>query len=86
MYEVEAIEYQLELPIGTRFYFWNRLYEVVESEEEDFCCSKCALSEEKELCLVMNCNEGAKYYYGDERHDKKYIFFKEVEQSRGEEQ
>ena len=83
MYEVEEIEFQLELPIGTRFYFYNLLYEVVESKEGDFCCSKCAFCDsEKALCCVMNCNEGARYYYGYERHDKKYIFFKEVEQSK----
>lgn len=85
MYDVETIEYMLDLPIGTRFYFGNHLYEVVESKEGDFCCSKCAFCDsEKELCLAMNCNEGARYYYGYERHDKKYIFFKEVEEIEGE--
>lgn len=87
MGDIEELEYSLELPIGTKFYYWNRLYEVVESEGGDFCCSKCAFcNREEKLCYVMNCNEGARYYCGYERHDKKYIFFKEVEQSRGEEQ
>ena len=84
MYEVDAIEYRLELPIGTRFYFWDRLYEVVESEEKDRCCSKCAFcNREEELCHVMNCNERIEYYGINGRHDKKYIYFKEVEEIEG---
>lgn len=87
MYEVEEIAFLLELPIGTRFYFGEQLFEVVESKEGNFCCSKCAFSKsEKAFCDVMNCNEGAKYRYGYERHDKKYVFIKEVEQSKEEKQ
>lgn len=83
MYEVEEIEFRLELPIGTRFYFWDHLYEVVESEEGYWCCSKCAFRSEGALCHVMNCNERIEYdgVYG--RKDKKYIYFKEVEEIEG---
>ena len=34
-------------------------------------------NEEKEICHVMKCND---------RHDKKFIFFKEIEETKEEEQ
>lgn len=33
-YNIEAIYNSLELPVGTRFYFRNVLYEVAELEEQ----------------------------------------------------
>ena len=35
MGDIEEIEYSLELPIGTKFYYWNYLYEVIESERKN---------------------------------------------------
>ena len=79
---IEKIKRSLELPIGTRFYFCGRLYEVFESEEENSCCSKCAFfGSEKGLCYVMNCNEKLEFYGICDRNDKKYIYFKEVEKA-----
>ena len=34
MGDIEEIGCSLELPIGTKFYYWNHLYEVVESERK----------------------------------------------------
>ena len=71
---IEEIEYSLELPIGTRLYYKNRLLEVVESEEDRFRCLECALVTEfmDELgCQISRC-------FGFERHDRKRIIFKEV--------
>ena len=69
------IERSLELPIGTRFCFWDSIYEVAELDEgEEWGCSRCALAGEENICEVMNCN-----HY---RQDKKRIFFKEVEATK----
>ena len=78
--DIEEIECSLELPIGTKFYYWNRLYEVVESERKDFCCLKCAFWEEiinDPMCQVMNC--GGHGY--TKRFDGKRVIFKEVEKA-----
>ena len=72
----EEIEYSLELTIGTRFYFQNRLYEVVESNLS-YCCPKCAFFNgffNNDMCKIAICHE-------DDRHDKKHIFFKEIEKA-----
>lgn len=76
MANIEEIEHSIEMPVGTRFYFRNRLYEVVESKGwMMWDCPKCAISEKgkEELCRVMNCDY--------KRHDEKNVYFKEVEQS-----
>ena len=80
MSDIKEIEYSLELPIGTKFYYWNRLYEVVESERKDLCCLKCAFWGEildDPMCQVMNCG-GHSY---SKRHDGKRVIFKVVKQS-----
>ena len=81
---IEEIEKSLELPIGTRFYLQDTLFEVAEVDEgkvQVWGCSKCAFNEEdkEEICLVMRCDgsDGC-------RHDRKYICFKEVEETEGE--
>lgn len=71
MVDIENIEGSVELPVGTKFYFFDHLYEVTELDGEDWGCSKCALLKE-DLCGVMNCRRRT-------RRDKKCIFFKEVE-------
>ena len=78
MGDVEALEYTLELPIGTKFYYWNRLYEVVEPKRKELCCLECAFWEEiinDPMCQVMNCG-GHSYR---KRHDGKRVVFKEIE-------
>ena len=57
MGDIEELEYSLELSIGTKFYYWNRLYEVVKSDEGRQGCPKCALFDEYEICSVMNCDK-----------------------------
>lgn len=71
---IEEIEYSLELPIGTIFYYQNHLYEVVESEEDKSQCLKCAFFDDlfsELLCQLSSC-------FTFERHDGKRIIFKEV--------
>lgn len=83
MGDIEEIEYSLELPIGSKFYYWNRLHEVVESERKEFCCLECAFREEilnDPMCSVMNCG-GHSY---SKRLDGKRVIFKEVEETEEE--
>ena len=75
--DIEEIEYSLELPIGTRLYYRNRLLEVVESEEDRFRCLECALVTEfmdEPGCRISSC-------FGFERYDRKRIIFKEVKET-----
>ena len=76
MDDIDELEYSLELPIGTRFYFRNRLYEVMESNS-CHCCQECAFNDESNdpICQLMNCGG---IYYG--RLDRKLVMFKEVEE------
>lgn len=71
---IEAIESGLDLPIGTRFYFRDNLFEVIELKDGIWGCPKCAFSSakrnEEEICEVMNCNA--------RRHDDKFVYFREV--------
>ena len=72
---IEEIEKSLELPIGTRFYLQDTLFEVAEVDEgkvQVWGCSKCAFSEE-DICGVMNCDRR-------HRHDGKCTYFKEVKE------
>ena len=77
MDDIEEFEYSIELPIGIRFYFKNRLYEVIESNSRN-CCQECAFIDESYdlICQFMNC--GGSYY---ERLDRKLVSFKEVEKT-----
>lgn len=80
MCDIKEIEYSLELPIGTRFYYKNHLHEVVESERNEFHCLKCVFFEEfsnNPICQIMKC---ARSY--SKRHDGKCVIFKEVEQNK----
>ena len=81
MVDFENLEDGIELSIGTRFYFRHRIYEVAEANEGKMYpwgCSKCAFNKEdqREICLVMKCDG-----YDGCRHDKKYIYFKEVKET-----
>lgn len=80
MDDIEEFEYSIELPIGIRFYFMNRLYEVIESNS-CHCCQGCAFNDESDdfICQLMNC--GGIYY---ERLDRKLVRFKEVKETEGE--
>ena len=77
MGDIEEIEYSLELPIGTRYYYQNHFYEVVESEEDKFHCLECVFFKElfnEPMCQITKC-------FGFERHDKKRVIFKEVKKA-----
>ena len=74
--DIEEIEYSLELPIGTRLHYKNRLLEVVESKEDRFRCLECALVTEfmdEPGCQISRC-------FSFERRDGKRILFKEVKE------
>ena len=80
MGDIEEIEYSLELPIGTKFYYWNYLYEVIESKRKEFCCLERAFRREiinDPMCYVMNCG-GHSY---SKRIDGKCVIFKEIEKA-----
>ena len=70
MGDIEEIGRSLELPIGTRFYCRDCLYEVAELEDDGWGCSQCVLAGNEAICEIMKCN--------DCRYDKKRIFFKEI--------
>ena len=81
-YDVGVIEDGFELPVGARFRFRDTLFEVVEADEErtnPWGCSKCAFNKEgvEEVCLIMKCDG-----YDDCRQDKKYIYFRGVEETK----
>ena len=66
----------LELTIGTRFYFLDRLYEVAESEEWECECSQCAFNKRytEAICGVMKCN--------DCRHDKNVFSLRKLKKQK----
>ena len=74
MYDFTDIVRSVELPIGTRFYFRDTLYEVAELETGKWGCSPCAFDNKynKAICKVMRCNAY--------RDDGKSICFKEVKE------
>ena len=57
MISLEKIEDSFELPIGTRFYFMGRIYEIVKSDDGRSGYPKCALFDEHEICSVVNCDK-----------------------------
>lgn len=71
-------EIRIDLPVGSRFYFGDKLVEVVESENE---CSKCVFHKRIfsnrdydgyfPSCYAMNC-------CSVDRKDKKDVTFKEA--------
>lgn len=79
--DIEESEYSLELPIGAKLYYKNRLLEVVESEEDKLRCLECAFFKEffdEPMCQINKC-------FRFERHDRKRIIFKgvkEIEEER----
>ena len=72
----------IDLPIGTRFYFENKLVEVVEGKTMDRCLG-CVFKNkvfkdgygenEMDSCYAVECGK-------DERKDKKDVTFKEVKE------
>ena len=74
------VEILIDLPVGSRFYFGDKLVEVVEGEYE---CSKCVFhkrifssrdyDEYFPCCYAMNCSCA-------ERKDKKDVYFREVKE------
>ena len=61
-----------EFLIGTRFYYKGKLVEV--KENLDLPCSDCIFKpKRKNLYCKQNCDP-------NDRHDKKYVIFKEVKE------
>ena len=78
---IEEIEQSLDLPVGARFYLHDTLLEVAETDDHPLCrCSECKLQRGiliTAICYVMNCDKS-------ERHDGKYVYFKEVKETEEE--
>lgn len=71
---VEGRSRMFEFLIGTRFYYNGKLVEV----KENLCepCDNCVFKPiRNNLYCKQNCDP-------DERHDKKYVIFKEVNDER----
>ena len=78
MADIEEIVCSVELPIGTKFYYWNRLYEAVEADQDKYRCLKCVFYDEfwnDPMCQIASCGKS-------DRHDKKSVFFKEVKKMK----
>lgn len=60
----------VELTVGSRFYYGDKLCEVVEEECNGF---NCVLLYDIKKCNKAKCNRS-------ERHDKKFVCFKEVKE------
>lgn len=72
-HDIGELYASLELPVGTRFHFHDKLFEVVEFDSKDDLrgCFRCELSKEGAgiLCKTVICNH---------RHDGKCTYFKEA--------
>lgn len=62
----------IELTIGSRFWYKDKLCESVEAES-DFRCGNCILKTDASWCGTSGC-------FPSERHDGKPVYFKEVEE------
>ena len=62
----------VELTIGSRFWYKDKLCEVVE-EESEFKCIRCRIYGDRRMCEESNC-------FADSRHDGKSVCFKRVEE------
>ena len=62
----------VEMTIGSRFWYKDKLCEVVENESE-FKCVGCVIYGDRKNCGETRC-------FGGNRHDGHSIFFKEVKE------
>lgn len=60
----------VEMTVGSRFWYKDKLCEVVETET-DFICGKCIFNTDVRKCRKSKC-------YSVDRHDGKSVYFKEV--------
>ena len=70
MISIEKIEDSLELPIGSRFYFMGRIYEIVKSDDGRCVSPKCSLFDD----LFNNPMYQVCELQRNERRDEKLIF------------
>lgn len=62
----------VELTVGSRFWYKDKLCEVVETET-DFICGKCVFASSVRKCNKSKCN-----VY--DRKDRKSVYFKEIKE------
>ena len=62
----------VEMTIGSRFWYKDKLCEVVETET-DFICGKCVFASNVRKCEKSKCN-----VY--DRNDRKSVYFREVKE------
>lgn len=60
----------VEMTIGSRFYYNDKLCEVVETEI-DYSCNRCIFDADANTCDNTECR-------ASKRHDRKPVYFKEV--------
>ena len=61
----------VEMTVGSRFWYKDKLYEVVDISEKKFSCEGCIFISFPSKCKKSKC-------FADERHDGKSVYFKEV--------
>ena len=62
----------VELTVGSRFWYKDKLYEVVKYEDDGPLCGRCAFNDELK-CRKSKCCVS-------ERHDENAVYFKEVKE------
>lgn len=62
----------VEMTVGSRFWYKDKLCEVVETET-DFICGKCAFTLDVRKCRKAKCSVV-------DRHDGKSVYFMEVKE------
>lgn len=62
----------VELTVGSRFWYKDKLCEVVETEI-DYSCNRCVFYADANTCDNTECRAG-------KRHDVKSVFFKEAKE------
>ena len=62
----------VEMTVGSRFYYKDKLCEVVETKSR-VRCAECVFSTNDIICPLINCTE-------EKRHDGKKVYFKEIKE------
>lgn len=62
----------VELAVGSKFWYRNKLCEVVEAET-DSICGRCVFNTDVRKCRKAKC-------YSVDRHDEKSVYFREIKE------
>lgn len=61
----------VEMTVGSRFWYKDKLCEVVGFSEKGFPCKGCIFTSFPGKCKKSKC-------FADERHDRKSVYYREV--------